>query len=235
MNCIIIDDDVLSRNIIERFIKKTDFLTLIASYKSAVQAINTFQYDQEVDLIFLDIEMPEMSGIDFLNSLENPPQVIIISSKEKYALEAFEYNVTDYLLKPVSYSRFFKAADKAFEKYNKNRILIEGEEEIFVKRGNSIERIVINDIVWIEAAENYIVFYMLNEDFLVHLTLKYIENQLPPKNFRRVHRSFIVNINYLKRIDDKGVLLTYRDGLKLIPTGKKYKDAIVPDIRLLNK
>lgn len=107
MNCIIIDDDKLSRKIIEEFVGRTESLQLIHSYENAVDAINAFKTEQDIDLIFLDIEMPEMSGLDFLDTLKNPPQIIIISSKDKYALNAFEYDVTDYLLKPISYSRFF--------------------------------------------------------------------------------------------------------------------------------
>ena len=121
MNCIIIDDDLMSRRIIEEFISRTDQLRLLASFENAVDAINVFSSDEDVDLIFLDIEMPEMSGIDFLNTLTSPCQIIIISSKEKYALEAFEYNVTDYLLKPILYSRFFKAVEKAFSRFDKTK------------------------------------------------------------------------------------------------------------------
>ena len=109
MNCIIIDDDQMSRRVIEEFVARTDQLNLLSSYENAVDAINAFSTGEDIDLIFLDIEMPEMSGIDFLETLQNPPQIIIVSSKEKYALDAFNYDVTDYLLKPVNYSRFFYA------------------------------------------------------------------------------------------------------------------------------
>jgi two-component SAPR family response regulator len=118
MNCVIIDDDALSRRIVEEFVDRTEFLSLKKSYENAVDAINDLNLDSNldsnnVDLIFLDIEMPEMDGIDFLNTLKNLPQVIIISSQEKYALEAFDYDVTDYLLKPITYGRFYKAVTKA--------------------------------------------------------------------------------------------------------------------------
>ena len=103
MNCIIIDDDQMSRRVIEEFVERTDQLHLLSSYENAVDAINAFSTDEDIDLIFLDIEMPEMSGIDFLETLQNPPQIIIVSSKEKYALDAFNYDVTDYLLKPVNF------------------------------------------------------------------------------------------------------------------------------------
>jgi two-component SAPR family response regulator len=109
MNCIVIDDDKLSRRIIEEFINKIDFLDLIASFDNAVDAISFFKAGNEINLIFLDIEMPEMTGIEFINTLKSPPQIIIISSKEQYAIQAFEYDVTDYLLKPVAYSTVFQS------------------------------------------------------------------------------------------------------------------------------
>jgi len=235
MDCIIIDDDILSRNIIERFIAKTEFLNLIDSYENAVEAINKFKKDTEVDLIFLDVEMPEMTGIEFLNSLENPPQVIIISSKEKYALEAFEYNVTDYLLKPITYSRFFKATNKAFLRYQKNRMLTEGENEIFIKKNTSLVRLKFDDIVWVEALENYVVINTVDDKYTIHFTMKSIEKQLPSSKFKRVHRSYIVNVAFLKQIEDNSVILEYGDLSKTVPIGKSYRDNLLGDIRLINK
>ena len=121
MNCIIVDDDKLSRRIIEEFVNKTDSLELLGTFTNGVEAINYIRQNQDlINLIFLDIEMPEMDGLELLNSLISKPQVIIISSKEKYALNAFEYDVTDYLLKPIPYARFYKAVDKALTVRKKN-------------------------------------------------------------------------------------------------------------------
>ena len=117
MNCIIIDDDKLSRKVIQEYVERTDMLNLLAVYDSAVNAINALKkVEEEVELVFLDIEMPDMSGMEFLKNLDNYPQIIIVSAKEQYALEAFEYDVTDYLLKPVAYARFFKAIGKALNR-----------------------------------------------------------------------------------------------------------------------
>ena len=136
MNCIIIDDDAISRRVIEEFASRTEFLNIKYSFQNAIEAINKSDiFSDEIDLIFLDIEMPMMDGIDFLNTLKNLPQVIIISSKEKYAINAFDYDVTDYLLKPITYSRFYKAVIKArniFETKKHKQI-----DEIFIKK-NSI-------------------------------------------------------------------------------------------------
>lgn len=235
MDCIIIDDDKLSRRIIEKYIEKIGFLNLLASFENAVDALDNFNKETDVDLIFLDVEMPEMTGIEFLNSLNNPPQVIIISTNEKYALEAFEYNVTDYLLKPVSYSRFNKASNKAFEKFQKNRVLIEGEGEIFVKRGTSLIRIRFEEILWVEALENYVVIYTPDDKFMIHFTMKSIEKQLPIYKFKRVHRSYIINVDYLKQIEDNTVLLEFNGDTKSLPIGKSYKDNLLGDIRTILK
>src|SRR4030066_487067 len=192
MNCIIIDDDQMSRRIIEEFVSRTDQLILLSSYENAVDAINAFNGDEDIDLIFLDIEMPEMSGIDFLNSLTNPPQIIIISSKEKYALEAFNYDVIDYLLKPIVYSRFFKAINKANVRF-KNKVDYR-EDEIFIKKNSALVRLKYEDILWVEALENYVIFSTFNERYTIHFTMKAIEQKLPTSKFSRVHRSFIVNV-----------------------------------------
>jgi len=128
MNCIIVDDDSFVRRITEDFVKKTESLHLVHSLSNAVDAINIVSSNENVDLIFLDIEMPEMTGIDFLNALNILPQIIIISSKEKYAISAFEYDVTDYLLKPFTYSRFCKAVTKALDRQEKNRMHAKADE-----------------------------------------------------------------------------------------------------------
>jgi DNA-binding LytR/AlgR family response regulator len=234
MNCIIIDDDKLSRRIIEEYVSKTDNLVLLNSFETAIEAINLFKGEEEVDLIFLDIEMPEMSGIDFLDSLTNPPQIIIISSKEKYALSAFEYDVTDYLLKPITYGRFFKAVDKAQKRYNKNKIDAK-VDEIFIKRNSSLVRLKYDDILWVEALENYVIFNTFNEKFTIHFTMKAIEQKLPANKFTRVHRSFIVNTSSINVIEDNAIVVKTHDGNKTIPIGKSYKDNLMNDINVIIK
>jgi DNA-binding LytR/AlgR family response regulator len=233
MNCIIIDDDLMSRKIIEEFIARTDQLNLIASYDNAMDAINAFNADSDIDMIFLDIEMPEMSGIDFLESLQNPPQIIIISSKEKYALQAFNYDVTDYLLKPIVYSRFFKAINKANVRF-KNKVDSK-EDEIFIKKNSALVRLKYEDILWVEALENYVIFSTFNERFTIHFTMKAIEQKLPTNRFSRVHRSFIVNVSRISVIEDNAIIIKTHDGNKSIPIGKSYKDKLLRDINLIAK
>lgn len=234
MNCIIIDDDALSRRVVEEFVERTDFLSLKYSFKDAVEAINSFNKGSEdIDLIFLDIEMPEMDGIDFMNTLKNLPQIIIISSKEKYAVNAFDYDVTDYLLKPITYSRFYKAALKAkniHEIKERNDV-----DEIFIKKNSALVRLKYEDILWVEALENYVIVNSFNEKFTIHFTMKSIESQLPSKQFKRVHRSYIINVKKIDRIEDNSVYIKNSDGLKSIPIGKAYKERFMNDINLMGK
>jgi DNA-binding LytR/AlgR family response regulator len=234
MNCIIIDDDKLSCRVIEEFITKTETLTLLSTFTNPVDAINAFRSEAEIDLVFLDIEMPEMSGIDFLDSISNAPQVIIISSKEKYALNAFEYDVTDYLLKPIQYGRFYKAISKALVRYNKGKLDTKGDE-IFIKHNSSLVRLKYKDILWVEALENYVIVNTFDEKYTIHFTMKAIEQKLPTTNFTRVHRSFIVNTSSINVIEDNAIIIKTRDGSKSIPIGKSYKDKLMDDINLIIK
>ncbi len=235
MNCIIIDDDKLSRKILEEFISKTDFLTLVDSFDNGIDAINVIKSGKPVHLIFLDIEMPEMNGIEFLNSLKNSPQIIIISSKERYALEAFEYDVTDYLLKPFVYGRFFKAVDKAFNRYSKEYFAPQGKSEIFIKKNSALVKIKYDEILWVEALENYVIVHTFSDKITIHFTMKAIEKKLPASKFVRVHRSFIVNIGSIVQIEDNNIKIAFQAGQKIIPIGKSYRDNLMNDLNLMIK
>ncbi|MBE0654336.1 MAG: response regulator transcription factor, partial [Bacteroidales bacterium] len=232
---IIIDDDKLSRRILEEFISKTEGLHLKYSFADAVEPINTLKKEDDIHLIFLDIEMPEMSGIDFLNTLKNPPQIIIVSAKGKYALDAFEYDVTDYLLKPVTYTRFFKAVDKAFARFEKNKDNILGKDEIFIKKNSTLVRLNYDEILWVEALENYVIFTTFKEKYTIHFTMKAIEQKLPANKFSRVHRSFIVNTSKIDVIEDNSVIMRTAEGNKSLPIGKSYKEKLLKDINLIIK
>jgi DNA-binding LytR/AlgR family response regulator len=235
MNCVIIDDDKLSRKVVESYIDRTEFLTFGASYPSAIEAINNIKKNEPVDLIFLDIEMPEMSGMEFLNSLTTTPQIIIISSKEQYALEAFEYDVTDYLLKPISYSRFFKAVNKAYKRYKNSASFVQEKSEIFIKSNSSLVRLNYDDILWIEALENYVVVNTYNEKYTIHFTMKAIEEKMPAARFSRIHRSYIVNLSKIEMIEDNSVVIDTEGGSKSIPIGKSYRDKLMGDINLMTR
>ena len=235
MNCIIVDDDGLVRKIMEDFIKKTESLKLLYSLSNAVEAINLLNANESIDLIFLDIEMPEMTGIDFLNSLSVLPQVIIISAKDKYAINAFEYDVTDYLLKPFAYSRFCKAVNKALERKEKSRMHVKSNE-IFIKHQSSLVKLKYTDILWIEAMENYVIISTFDEKYTIHFTMRSIEEKLPPKQFIRVHRSFIVNISSIHSIGDNNIhIKTSNKEKNFIPIGKSYRDKLLKELNVIIK
>lgn len=237
MNCIIIDDDKLSTKIIAEFVEKTDELNLIGTYASAVDGVNYLngKNAEQIDILFLDIEMPEMTGIDVLKTLNVLPQVIIYSSQEKYALESYEYNVTDYLLKPVTYPRFLKAINKVKEKNEKREDVTKSSTEIFIKNNSSLVRVKYDDILWIEALENYVVVNSFKEKYTIHFTMKAISDKMPSDQFVRVHRSFIVNVGKIKVIEDNSVVIKTENGSKVIPIGKSYKDKLMDDINLITK
>lgn len=236
MNCIIIDDDPLSRKIIEGFIEKTETLNLLGSFDNPITAFDIFKGNDEIDLIFLDVEMPEMSGLEFINTLDSPPMIIIVSGQEKYALEAYEYDVVDYLLKPLSLSRFYKSITKAQSRFQEKESISKLPEEIFIKKKNStLVRLRYDDILWVEALENYVTVSTFNEKFTIHFTMKAIENKLPQNKFKRVHRSYIVNIHQIELIEDNNVIIKIEGGIKVIPIGKSYRDNLMDDLNLISK
>lgn len=236
MNCIIVDDDMLSRKVIEGYVLKFSALNLVGVYGDSVSARNELMNRPDIDLIFLDVEMPEMNGFDFINSLDNPPNIIIVSSGEQYAIKAFDFNVVDYLLKPIQYSRFCKAVDKVIRYYSKKEAPANvGDEEIFIKKGSSLVKLKVKEIIYIEALENYVTLNTSDEKFTIHFTMKAIENQLPSGVFVRVHRSFIVNKNMIQTIKENSIDLMVGDILKSLPVGKSYRDTLLNDINVMAK
>jgi DNA-binding LytR/AlgR family response regulator len=236
MNCIIIEDDKLSLRIIEEFVNKTADLNLVDTYSNAVDAINLLGKNENIQLIFLDVELPDMSGMEFLDSIKVTPQVVIISSKDKYAVQAFNYEVTDYLVKPITYARFYKAIERARKRMQmRNGLDKIGKDEIFIKKNSTLVRLRYDDILWVEALENYVIFNTFDDKYTIHFTMKAIEQKLPLDKFTRVHRSYIVNTGSIEIIEDNSVLIRTHDGTKTIPIGKSYKDKLMGDINLMIK
>lgn len=238
MNCLIIDDDKLSRSIIEKCIEKTSFIKKHQSFPSAVQAINYLQEtDETVDLIFLDIEMPEMSGLDFLHILQGQtPQIIFVSGREDYALEAFELNVTDYLLKPISFPRFYKAVEKAWKKNRAAKIEeTDNYEEFYIKNNNNLVKVRYSDIIWVEALENYITINTFDEKYTIHHTLKAIVDKLPAGKFFRIHRSYVINASKINLISSNSVEVETSEGKTTLPLGKSFREKLLNGINVLSK
>lgn len=222
---IAIDDEPLALQRLISYIEKTPFLELTASFESALTAID-FIEKEKVDLIFLDIQMPDLSGTEFARTLKNPPKIVFTTAFEKYAIEGFRLDAIDYLLKPYSYEDFLIAAQKA-KKYIQLENSAESNNEanndfLFVKSDYKTKKIVFNDILYIEGLKDYIKVYLYNEvnPLLSINSLKSIEQKLPPNKFMRVHRSFIVNLDKIEIIERSRIVF----GKVYIPISDQYKD-----------
>lgn len=215
INCIAVDDEQLSLDLIEDNIKKVPFLNLVKKCSSVFDAVQTLS-TENIDLLFLDIEMPDMNGLQMLKTLKSKPMVIFITAYDKYAMQGYELDVIDYLLKPVSFERFFKAVNKAFEYHSHNNApaLVNQTKKscIFIKSEHKIIKIDFKDIDYIESLKDYIKIYCGKKPVLTLMSLKAIESVLPADEFIRVHRSYIVSvdkINFISRsmvfIGEKGI------------------------------
>ena len=235
MNCIIIDDDRLSCQIISEYVKKTPSLTLIGSYSNSIEARNVLTKRHDIDLLFLDIEMPEMDGFEFIKSLESPPAIIVITADEAHAAKAFDMNAVDYLVKPIPYSRFCKAIDKVMRYSSKIRSNVQAEKEIFIKKGTSLVKIKIKDIIYIEALENYVTLNTNDDKYIIHFTMKGIEEYFPQELFIRVHRSYIVNKLSIQAIKDCSLDILVGKTIRNLPVGKSFKDSLLNDINVMSR
>jgi DNA-binding LytR/AlgR family response regulator len=208
---------------------KVDSLNIVATFNDAIQALS-YIASNPVDIIFLDIEMPELNGMEFIRALQQPrPQIILTTSHTEFALEAFEENVLDYLVKPITLPRFINAVNKAKIISEKHKIDHSDNETLFIKKGNLIIRVNKSDVLWIEGLGDYVTLNTEKEKFVVHSTMHAIEQKFSSKEFMRVHRSFIIRIDKINNIEDN--CISYFD--KFIPIGKTYKESVYKRLNLL--
>ncbi|WP_029036471.1 LytR/AlgR family response regulator transcription factor [Salinimicrobium xinjiangense] len=206
LKCAVVDDSSLQRLSIVKLIKDHPNLKLVAEYNNAIETKNGL-LDTEVDLIFLDIEMPILSGFDLLDDLSNKPQIIFVTGKTKYAFKAFDYDAVDYLHKPISKERFLNAVTKAINLY---RLKHEGappedDNYIFVKSNLKNRKVFLNKLKYIEALGDYVKFVTEKDNFVVLATMKSFENQLPSNKFLRIHKSYIVNLDKIERYNSRNI------------------------------
>lgn len=230
IQCLAIDDESLALDLIEDNIRKIPFLELVKGCKSAFEAIDIIQ-NQRIDLIFLDIQMPDISGIQFLKSLPEKPLVIFTTAFEKYAVEGFELNVIDYLLKPFSFDRFFKAVNKARDYLHLKETAVSAgtvseipspPEFFFVKADYKLIKIDFHEILYIEGLKDYLKIYTGGKPVLTLMSMKSLEEKLPSPHFVRVHRSFIVAVNKIRFIQRNVIHI----GDKEIPISENYKEQL---------
>lgn len=228
LKCMVVDDDEMSRSIIRHYIEKTNYLVLQHECSNAIDASNLLK-EGDTDIIYLDIEMPEMSGMELIKTLEFDYEIILVTSVKEYAVEAFEKNVTDYLVKPIDYSRFIIASDKARKNIEGLQKQNEQQKEIYVRTDSKYIRIEISKIVMVEALADYVVFITDNKKHIVHYTMKGIEKKLPVSSFARIHRSHIINMNKIDGIEDNSILINGRS----IPIGASYRDQFMARLNFL--
>ncbi|MRI02183.1 response regulator [Kriegella sp. EG-1] len=233
INCIIVEDQPPAQRVLQKYISEIDNLHLKATYADAIQCM-AYLKTEPVDLIFLDIHLPRISGLDFLRSLKSRPQVILTTAFSDYALESYEYNVLDYLLKPFSFERFVQAVSKVNipnKEFSKNltETSINNSNILFIKSGYEHIKINIAEILYIKSDADYTEIFTTNKKYLTQESLRYWETNLDAKNFTRIHKSYIINIVKIEKISGNNVQIN--KNIKL-PIGRAFKEEFMKQLLL---
>jgi DNA-binding LytR/AlgR family response regulator len=230
IKCIILEDEELAAKSLIKILSGIESIEIKGHYFNPVDAQNKVNFS-DIDLIFLDVEMPEISGLDFIKSLSNPPRVIVTTARSDFAIGAFEINAVDFILKPITISAVLSALQKFNElEYPEVRETLSPEaESIFIKVDTNLVRLKFDEILWMEALGDYVGFHTSEKRYVVKVTLAYIEKRIEKKNFTRVHRSFMVNTDKIKMIDDSSLVIND----KLIPISRGSRAGLMESINLL--
>jgi DNA-binding LytR/AlgR family response regulator len=224
IKCIITDDEPVAREGLRGYIEKINFLTIVGECEDAIE-LNSMLKTEQPDLLFIDIEMPHISGLELLSSLKTPPKVIVVSAYEQYAIKGYELDVVDYLLKPVTFDRFVKAVNKVHDLFVQET-KSQSDEFVFVKSDRLYKKIFLKNILFIESMENYVVIYTGESKETVHTTLKQILQSLPDRTFLQVHRSYIVNASQIKAIEGNQLVI----GKYKIPIARNLREEVFDTI-----
>lgn len=220
ISCIITDDEPIARKGLRKYVEKVAFLKLAGECEDALQLSGMLK-SEKPELLFLDIEMPYISGIDFLAGIAHPPKVIITTAYEQYAIKGYELDVADYLLKPISFERFLQAVNKVYDRIERER-KPDGEQYIFVKSNGLLKKVFLDDILFAEGMENYVLIHTRDSKEVVHATLKSLTDSLPKDTFIQVHRSYIVNRTKVEAIEGN----TINIGKTRIPVSRNYRESV---------
>jgi DNA-binding LytR/AlgR family response regulator len=228
LNCIIVEDELMSRKSLQRLCEQHGSLELLSTFDNATSALD-FLTEQEVDLIWLDIEMPGLSGFELLEQLPSMPFVILTTSKIEYAFDAFQYNVTDYLKKPITLPRFNIAVEKVIDLHARAKVnASDGRQEIYIKADGRYIRLPFESISYIENTGDYVKIFTTSQTYIVYTTMKYLEEKLGTQ-FLRVHRSYIVHLSKIVDIEDNTLVITN----KVIPISRANKPELMNRLNLL--
>lgn len=231
INCLIIDDEPFAISILESYIEKLDNINVVNTYNNAIDALQDIK-NGDIDVIFLDINMSRITGLDFLRTQKSHPLIIITTAYREYALESYELDVLDYLVKPIPFNRFLKSLSKLTDRLNAKKgqtVRLELEPHIFLKIDKKMVKVILNDILYIESLKDYIKLCTTLGNYIAYKSLSSIVRELPPGNFIRVHKSYAIAINKIKSVDGNSIDI----GNKAIPIGriyiKKVKELIFKD------
>lgn len=224
MKCIAVDDEPLALQLMQDYISKVPYLQLVLTCGDAFEANQVLQ-EQEIDLAFIDIQMPGLTGLQFIKSLSHKPMFILVTAYEKFALESYDLNVVDYLLKPVELSRFIQACNKANELHQlKHKQSGAGNEYFFLNVDYSMVKVMFADIIWVEGLRDYLKIHLVPpaKPLVARISMKAIEEELPSSKFLRIHKSFIVSVDYITSVKKSSVFA----GNMELPVGETYKEVV---------
>lgn len=230
LKCLVVDDESFAIEGIINHIKKLNFLEVVGTCSSAIEAREVLR-QKEVDLMFLDINMPDLTGLEFLESLEQPPLTIFTTAYSEYALEGFRLNVIDYLLKPIGFQRFFQAAEKALATFQ-TRISASKDDsqssEMYIRQGDSFIKIMWEEIQFVESMQNYLKLHFKDKSFVIHQTMSSLEELLPKDSFFRIHKSYLVNVSHIDLVSGGRVFVQGKE----LPLSKHRKDELLNSVVL---
>ena len=234
INCLVIDDEPLAREGLAGYVDDLDFLHLVGTSESPLEA-GTLLNEQTVDLIFLDVQMPKLNGIDFLKTLRQPPLVVLTTAYPQYALEGYQLDVLDYLLKPITFDRFYQAANKAKAQWQLQQRAQQtttrppavpeasDDDHFFIKVEHKYERIAVRDVLYVEAMQNYVLIYTEQDKYMTLVTLKSVAERLPDDRFVRTHKSYLVAKDKVTSVEGNQIFINER----IIPISRHYREAVM--------
>jgi DNA-binding LytR/AlgR family response regulator len=237
LKVLIVDDEPLALDVLETYISQMPELQLVKRCSNAVEANDALK-QHEIDLMFLDIQMPQLTGIDFVKTLSHPPMIVFTTAYPNYAIQGFDLNALDYLLKPISLDRFMKSVNKAIDHAEMSQREASSHQPtatpagdsldfFFVKADKKLVKVNFEDIVYIEGLKDYVIIRLLNSRVITLQTMKSLEDRLPQSKFRRIHRSFIVSLDKIMAIEGNMIEVQEKDKPKMLPIGKNYRDDLL--------